>query len=230
MAALDRRRPLAAGPTHAAPKAGSSFTGTGALLRLNLRLDRVRILLWTVAVGLGVYGSVYSLDQAFTTEEAIQARGALLTNPATIMMTGPAFAADDYTFGAMVANELSLYVFLTAAIMAILLAVRHTRAEEESGRLEMIRALPVGRFAPATAAVGTVALACFLVGAATAALSALAWLAVKRVPLAGAPLTSEFIFSRPASISASVAVSGGAIRKIEPMPGNCTTFMCRPRS
>ncbi len=167
MTALGRRRPLGAGPAHAAPKAGSPFTGTGALLRLNLRLDRVRILLWTVAVGLGVYGSVYSLDQAFTTEEAIQARGALLTNPATIMMTGPAFATDDYTFGAMVANELSLYVFLTAAIMGILLAVRHTRAEEESGRLEMIRALPVGRFAPATAAVGTVALACFLVGAAT---------------------------------------------------------------
>ncbi|GAA1673028.1 exporter of polyketide antibiotics [Citricoccus zhacaiensis] len=167
MTALGRRRPLRAGPAHAAPKAGSPFTGTGALLRLNLRLDRVRILLWTVAVGLGVYGSVYSLDQAFTTEEAIQARGALLTNPATIMMTGPAFAADDYTFGAMVANELSLYVFLTAAIMAILLAVRHTRAEEESGRLEMIRALPVGRFAPAAAAVATVALACFLVGAAT---------------------------------------------------------------
>ncbi|GAA1121182.1 ABC transporter permease [Citricoccus alkalitolerans] len=167
MTALDRRRPLVAGPAHAVPKAGSPFTGTGELLRLNLRLDRVRILLWTVAVGLGVYGSVYSLDQAFATEEAIQARGALLTNPATIMMTGPAFAADDYTFGAMVANELSLYVFLTVAIMAILLAVRHTRAEEESGRLEMIRALPVGRFAPATAAVATVALACILVGVAT---------------------------------------------------------------
>ncbi|NUL45052.1 polyketide antibiotic transporter [Cellulosimicrobium funkei] len=137
------------------------------MLRLNLRLDRVRILLWTFAVGLGVYGSVYSLDLAFATDEAIQARGALLTNPATIMMTGPAFGADHYTFGAMVANELSLYVFLTAAIMAILLAVRHTRAEEESGRLEMVRARPVGRFAPATAAVGTVALACLLVGAAT---------------------------------------------------------------
>jgi ABC-2 type transport system permease protein len=147
----------------------SPFTGIGALLRLNLRLDRTRILIWTLAVGLGVYGSVYSLVEAFPTPESIQARGALLKNPATLMMTGPAFAADDYTFGAMVANELSLYVFLTAGIMAILLSVRHTRAEEESGRLEMIRARPVGRFAPSAAAAFTVALACLLVGAATTA-------------------------------------------------------------
>ncbi|MGM7667345.1 ABC transporter permease [Microbacterium sp. A93] len=147
----------------------SPFTGTGALLRLNLRLDRTRILIWTLAVGLGVYGSVYSLVEAFPTPESVQARGALLKNPATLMMTGPAFAADDYTFGAMVANELSLYVFLTAGIMAILLAVRHTRAEEESGRLEMVRARPVGRFAPSAAAASTVALACLLVGAATTA-------------------------------------------------------------
>ena len=145
----------------------SPFTGTGALLRLNLRLDRTRILIWTLAVGLGVYGSVYSLVEAFPTPESIRARGALLNNPATLMMTGPAFAADDYTFGAMVANELSLYVFLAAGIMAILLCVRHTRAEEESGRLEMLRARPVGRFAPSAAAAATVAFACVLVGAAT---------------------------------------------------------------
>lgn len=145
----------------------SPFTGTGALLRLNLRLDRTRILIWTLAVGLGVYGSVYSLVETFPTPEAIQARGALLNNPATLMMTGPAFAADHYTFGAMVANELSLYVFLTAGIMGILLSVRHTRAEEESGRLEMIRARPVGRFAPSAAAAATVAVACVLVGSVT---------------------------------------------------------------
>lgn len=147
----------------------SQFTGTGALLRLNLRLDRTRILIWTLALGLGVYGSVYSLVEAFPTPESIQARGALLKNPATLMMTGPAFAAEDYTFGAMVANELSLYVLLTAGIMAILLSIRHTRAEEESGRLEMIRARPVGRFAPSAAAATTVALACLSVGAATTA-------------------------------------------------------------
>lgn len=146
----------------------TSFTGTGALLRLNLRLDRVRILIWTLAMGWGVYGSVIALDEAFPTPEAVRARGALMENPATLLMTGPAFGTDDYTFGAMVANELSLYVFLPAGIMGILLTVRHTRAEEESGRLELLRARPIGRFAPAAAAACTVGLASVLVGAATA--------------------------------------------------------------
>lgn len=145
----------------------SPLTGTGLLVRLNLRLDRIRILTWTLAVGLGVYSSVVALDAAFPTPESLQARAAVLSNPATIMMTGPAFAVDDYTFGAMVANELALYVLLSAAIMSILLTVRHTRAEEESGRLELVRSLPVGRFAPAAAAVLAVAVAAVLVGAAT---------------------------------------------------------------
>lgn len=155
-------------PAHAAPRPGSPFTGTGSLLRLDLRLDRIRILVWTLAMGLGVYGSVVALDEAYPTDASLQSRGALLTNPATIMMTGPAFAAEDYTFGAMVANELSLYVFLAVGIMSILFAVRHTRAEEESGRLELLRSLPVGRFAPSAAAVTTVAVANLLVGGVTA--------------------------------------------------------------
>lgn len=146
----------------------NAVNGTGALFRLDLRRDRWRILIWTLAVGLGVYGSVVALEEAFPTPESIQARGSLLTNPATLMMTGPAFAADDYTFGAMVANDLSLYVFLAVGIMAILQTVRHTRAEEESGRLEMVRALPVGRFAAPAAAIATVGLSALLVGAATA--------------------------------------------------------------
>lgn len=146
---------------------GSPFTGTAALIRLNLRLDRLRLAIWTLSILLAVWGSVIALDEAFPTQESLDARGALLGNPATIMMTGPAFPMEHYTFGAMLANELGLYLFITVGIMAILLAVRHTRAEEEAGRLELVRSLPVGRFAPATASVITVSVACVLAGAAT---------------------------------------------------------------
>ena len=161
----------AARPTRARPRpAGDSpFTGAASLIRLNLRLDRVRILAWTLAMGVSVWSSVIALRDAYPTQEALQGRAALLSNPATIMMTGPAFSLDNYTFGAAVANELSLYVFIASAIMSVLLSIRHTRAEEEAGRLELVRSLPVGRFAPATAAVVTVAVANLLVGAATSA-------------------------------------------------------------
>ncbi|MGO1173326.1 MAG: ABC transporter permease [Actinomycetaceae bacterium] len=168
-------------PTRAAPAAGahaahrddgpaptgSALTGTGTLVRLYLRLDRVRLAIWTFAVGLTVWASIYSLEEAFPTAESLQGRAELMGNPAAVMMSGPAFALDNYTFGAMVANELALYVLLAAAIMSVLLAVRHTRAEEESGRLELVRSMPVGRFAAPTASVVTVGIANLLVGAAT---------------------------------------------------------------
>jgi ABC-2 type transport system permease protein len=136
-------------------------------LRLFLRLDRVRILIWTLSFGLIVAGSIASLEATYSTPEALQARAAFMSNPSAVMMSGPAFGLDNYTFGAMVANELSLWLLLGSAIMSILLVVRHTRAEEESGRLEIVRALPIGRFAPAVAAVITVALANVAVGTAT---------------------------------------------------------------
>lgn len=152
------------------PGAGGTaepWTGTLQLLRLFLRLDRVRISIWTLSFGLIVAGSIASLEATYSTPEALQARAAFMSNPSAVMMSGPAFGLDKYTFGAMVANELSLWLLLGSAIMSILLVVRHTRAEEESGRLETVRALPIGRFAPAVAAMTTVALANVAVGAAT---------------------------------------------------------------
>ena len=145
---------------------GGELTGTGALLRLFLRLSRRQVVVWALALLLLVASSVVALEETYPDAAALQARAALLGNPAAVMMTGPAFALENYTFGAMVANELALWVLLPAAIMSVLLAVRHTRAEEESGRLEMLRALPVGRYAPAVAALLTVTIANAVVGVA----------------------------------------------------------------
>lgn len=141
------------------------FSGIGDLLRLYLRLDRVRITVWTLALAFTVYVTVESLIAAYPDEAARQARAALLENPAAVLMTGPAYGADNYTLGAMTANELSLTLIVAVAIMNILLVVRHTRAEEEAGRLELLRALPVGPFAPPAAALLAVAVADSIVGA-----------------------------------------------------------------
>lgn len=159
---------LDASPRRAAPpptrQSSSPLVGTLTLLRLNLRLDRLRITVWTLAIALSVWASVVALIEAYPDQTALDARAALLDNPAAIMMTGPLFALDNYTLGAMVANELLLYVLVPSAIMGILLMVRHTRAEEESGRLELVRSGPVGRFAPPVAASLTVLVASLLVG------------------------------------------------------------------
>src|SRR5262245_45239771 len=41
------------------------------------------------------------------------------------------------------------------AVLSVILVVRHTRAEEDTGRLELVGAAVVGRYAPITAALVT---------------------------------------------------------------------------
>jgi len=185
------------------------WTGTRELIRLFLRLDRVRIAIWALSFGLLVAGSIASFEATYTTPESLQARASLMKNPSVVMMTGPAFGLDHYTFGAMVANELSLWLFLAAAIMSIQIVVRHTRAEEESGRLEVVRALPVGRFAPAVAAIATVALANIAVGAATTvALVATGMEAPSSIAIGVAVALTGLVFGAVGAVTAQVTEHG----------------------
>ncbi|HKA03038.1 MAG TPA: hypothetical protein VKD67_01875, partial [Acidimicrobiales bacterium] len=76
-------------------------------------------------------------------------------NVVALVFKGPAQALD--TIGGQVAFQIVAFGIVAVALMSLLTMVRLTRAEEESGRLELIRALPVGRAAPLTAAVAIVA-------------------------------------------------------------------------
>ncbi|QGU04883.1 ABC transporter permease [Corynebacterium comes] len=147
----------------------TQFTGTGRLLRLYLRLDRFRLPVWVLSMFVVVWASVDALQTSFSDPLSLQARGMLGANPATVMMSGPVFGLENYTMGLMVASELSLWAFIVAAVMGVLFMVRHTRADEESGRLEMLRALPVGRMAAPTASMILVALASVALGGAVSA-------------------------------------------------------------
>lgn len=160
--------PARTAPAPAArPSDGSArgeLTALSRLLRLNLRLDRVRIAVWTGAFLLMFWGTVVALQDAFPDQASLQARAQFSDNAATRVIVGPGFGLDNYTFGAMVANELSMLSLVAIAIMGITLTIRHTRGEEESGRMETIRSLPVGRHAPAVAALLSVTVALIIVG------------------------------------------------------------------
>lgn len=143
-----------------------TLTGTGSLLAFALRRDRIRIAIWTVALGVLTAYQVAALDGIYPTPTDRQNRAVLMTNPASVLLGGPGFGLDDYTLGAMVANEAMLTVLIAVAIMSILTVVRHTRAEEEAGRTELVRAAAVGRRAALTAAFGITAVANVLVAVA----------------------------------------------------------------
>lgn len=132
-------------------RAGDAFAGTATLARLILRRDRIRIPVWILAVAGTLVGIANSFATAFPTAEDLQARAELSDSPVFIAFNGPGYGLDNYTFGALVANE-SLYIgVILVALMAVFLTVRHTRAEEESGRSELVRAAAVGRHAATTA-------------------------------------------------------------------------------
>ncbi|MBD8079716.1 polyketide antibiotic transporter [Cellulosimicrobium arenosum] len=120
-------------------------------MRLALRRDRVRTPVWAFSVALLFLYAVTALDAVYPTAADRQVRAELVSSPAAIMMSGPGYGLDDYTLGALVANEFALWAMIAVAIMNVLLVVRHTRAEEETGRSELVRAGVVGRHAPATA-------------------------------------------------------------------------------
>lgn len=131
---------------------GQNLTGTRKLWLFALRRDRVRIPAWALGIGALVAYFAAVIPIAYPDQAALQTRAAIMKEPSGALLSGPGYGLDNYTFGAMVANELLGMLAVAAALMSIFLVIRHTRAEEETGRAELIRAGVVGRRAPLAAA------------------------------------------------------------------------------
>jgi ABC-2 type transport system permease protein len=129
-----------------------NLTATGTLVRFALRRDRVKLPIWIGAIGLGMLYAVSALPTVYSTPAERQVRAGLMDSPAAKMLSGPGYGLDNYTIGAMVTNEMVLYLAIPAAMMSIFLITRHTRAEEETGRAELVRSAVAGRHAATTAA------------------------------------------------------------------------------
>ncbi|GAB2466704.1 exporter of polyketide antibiotics [Xylanimonas ulmi] len=185
------------------------MTGTGLLLRFALRRDRVRLIVWTASIVLLWLYVVGAFTSLFDTAESRQARAALMSTPASILLTGPGYGLDDYTIGAMVANEMLLWIILSLAIMSILQVVRHTRAEEESSRSELVRAGVVGRHAPAVAAMLLVLIVNLVIAALSAAVLAAGGLDPRdSVVIALAAALTALVFAGVASVTCQLTAHG----------------------
>lgn len=141
------------------------LTGTGALVRFNLRRDRIRIPAWLAGITLVQVGGAASYPDLYPTTADRQAQAAVYdSNPAMKAMSGPGHGLDDYTYGALMANEYLGFMVIFVALMSVFMVVRHTRTEEETGRAELVRASVVGRHAHLTAALVTTALTNVVLG------------------------------------------------------------------
>jgi polyether ionophore transport system permease protein len=128
-----------------------SLMGTGALLKLALRRDRIMLPAWVYAFAVTAYGSAAATKKLYPTLASRRdfAAGAG-TNTTTIAIYGP--SADLHTLGGLATWKLSALGAVVVGLMSIFIVTRHTRADEETGRLELVSAGAVGRRAPLTVA------------------------------------------------------------------------------
>lgn len=139
------------------------MTGSGILLRAFLRRDRLMILLWTVGGVFLYWTQAFSVDGLYATQaEFDRAAASMEGNAAFIAMAGPPRALN--TVGGQVTWQATAFGAILAGLMSMVLVGRHTRAEEESGRDELVRAAAIDRRAPMTAAVVVALLANVLLG------------------------------------------------------------------
>jgi ABC-2 type transport system permease protein len=128
-----------------------SLAGTGALLRLALRRDRIMIPAWVYAFAAVAYASAASTKKLYPTLASRRdfAAGAG-SNTTTIAIYGP--SADLHTLGGLATWKMSALGAVLVGLMSTFIVTRHTRADEETGRLELVGAGVVGRRAPLTVA------------------------------------------------------------------------------
>lgn len=127
-----------------------TLVGTGSLIRLILRRDRFRLLVWVAVLALVPVSTASAFTSLYPTEVERQLLlNTVGSNPALVSFLGRIYGS---SIGALTTWRVGVIGSVFVAIMAILTMIRHTREEEESGRRDLLGATVVGRNAPLTAA------------------------------------------------------------------------------
>jgi ABC-2 type transport system permease protein len=197
-ATLDRPR--------AAPRAASNLSGTLGMLRLYLRRDRVSLPLWVLLLSVPL-ATVYvgSIEKIYPTQAGRAGFAAsIMASPAQRALYGQVY---NDSLGAVGIWKAGLF-HLLIAMAAILTVIRHTRADEETGRTELMDSTAVGRYAGLSAAL----LLSFGASIVTGAIGA-AGLLTTDVPASGslafgaALACSGLVFTAVAAVTAQLSPS-----------------------
>lgn len=132
----------------------SALTGTGTLARLVLRRDRLILPLWGLLAAVYPSAIAGSTAELYPTTEALRSTAkAAMANPSQVAMRGIVF---DPSVGGLTAWTVGSSGEMLLGLVSMLLVIRHTRVDEESGRRELVGAGVVGRHAPLTAVLAVV--------------------------------------------------------------------------
>ena len=191
----------------------TGFAGTGQLSRLAFRRDGAVLPACVVGVAALLAITARDLKVLYPTAAgrlAVATRAS--ANPALRFLLG---RLNGTSVGAFLAARWSVWGAAFAVLLTIFIVVRHTRGDEEAGRLELVGSAAVGRQAPLTAAL----LAAAAANLAIAMLTCL-WLLVLKMPLAGSAALAlsisgcGLVFGGVAAIGAQLAVTARGARGI----------------
>ncbi len=148
MSATTLNRPSASASP--APLGGSHFSGTLQMLRLYLRRDRISLPLWVLLLSVPL-STVYvgSIEKVYPTAAARAGFAAsIMASPAQRALYGQVYSDSLGAVGIWKAGMFHVLI----AVAVILTVIRHTRADEENGRTELVDSTAIGRYAGLTAA------------------------------------------------------------------------------
>ncbi|WP_134661404.1 ABC transporter permease [Amycolatopsis sp. CFH S0078] len=191
----------------------NSVAGAGALIRLALRRDRVRLPVWILVSAAMTAAAAAATADVYPTDEARRAAVASINAvPALVALYGP---VAEPTAGAAAVFKLTAFGAALVALLTALTVVRHTRAEEESGHWELVRGAATGRHAGLAAAGALLAMTALGLGAGAAA-----GLVAAGLPPGGSLAFglgwagTGLVFGALAALAAQVARSGRAASEI----------------
>ncbi len=194
-----------------------TVAGTGALLRLAARRDRVLAPVCILLLGAMAYSTAAATVALYPDAAGVSAAvRAANASPALVALYGP--VSD--SLGSLASLKMLSTGAIAVALVAMFLLRRHTRTEEETGRVELLGGAVLSRHAPLTAALLHTTAVVTLISILSAA-----GFAASGLPLAGslavglawlvAGLTFTAVTAVAVQVSASsrtaAAVAGGAI-------------------
>jgi ABC-2 type transport system permease protein len=168
----------------AAPRPGpgsrtGTLAGAGELARLAIRRDRILLPVWIYALTAIAAEGGFALKLVYKTPASrASVAASVYHDPALSFLYGQLHGS---SLGALLSWRYLAYAALGAGLMSIFLVIRHTRADEETGRLELVDSTVVGRHASLAVAMLVAAVANLIVFVLAAAVLALGGL-----PLSGA--------------------------------------------
>jgi ABC-2 type transport system permease protein len=157
-----------------------ALAGTASLTRLALRRDRWMLTAWVLGfaamAGVSAGATVGLFPDAASRVEAAKGINA---SAALVALYGRIY--DETSLGAISVIKLAAFGSALIAVLMLFVVLRHTRAEEETGRLELLTGGRLGRLAPLAAALVLTLGASLVLGLLTAG-----WLMAAGLPAGGA--------------------------------------------